>query len=97
MDKSKLLTGYKPSTTDFEMPDGEVLKLQGLTVSQRGKMSEAVRNDAVRGQALVVCMSADILDESDIDLVLEMDGKLVSSISDKILEISGLGGAVKNS
>jgi hypothetical protein len=42
-------------------------------------------------------MSADILDESDIDLVLEMDGKLVSSISDKILEISGLGGAVKNS
>ena len=97
MDKSKLLTGYKPSTTDFEMPDGEVLKLQGLTVAQRGKMSEAVRNDAVRGQALVVCMSADILDESDIDLVLEMDGKLVSSISDKILEISGLGGTVKNS
>lgn len=97
MDKSKLLTGYKPVKTDFAMPDGEVLILNGLTVSQRGKMSEAVRNDAVRGQALVVCMSADILDESDIDLVLEMDGKLVSSISDKILEISGLGGAVKNS
>ena len=96
MDKTKFLKNYTAQKGEFEMPDGEKITLVGLSVAQRGKMSEVVRDNPVKGQALVVCMSADFLTEDDIDDVLAMDGKLVADIADKIMILSGLNGEEKN-
>ena len=83
-------------TKAYEMPDGAEITIVGLTVAQRGKMRDAVAKDSVKGQALVVCMACTDLDEGDIASVMEMDGGLIQSISDAVLEMSGLISKAKN-
>lgn len=90
MDKQSFFSQGALKTIDYTMPDGKAVVLSALSVAQRGKMRACVSKDSVKGQALVVCMACDVLDEKDIEAVMGMSGELVADISDKVLEISGL-------
>jgi len=92
MDKNTFFNSFTRKSEQYEMPDGTTVELTELTLGQRGKVQEMVKNDpsGIRAQAGIVAMSCPMLDENDIDRLMEMPGAVIKKMSDAVIRISGL-------
>jgi len=90
MDKHTFLSNFAPKVELYELPGGDTIELQELTLEQRGKLHAAAKADPIEGQALIVCMGCKMFTEADIQDVKQLPGDLVTDIADAIIELSGL-------
>lgn len=76
--------------------DGDELEITELSMAQRSKLMDAVRDESVdvmRKTALIVCMGVSFFDETnpaDVDEVAAL-GEVIMDVSNQILSLSGLG------
>jgi len=90
MNKNDFFNQYKPKSVDFEMPDGNKIRLVELSLGQRGELQSLVTDDSARAQAVIVTMSCPLFTADDVDKLLGMPGDLISSIATAALGLSGL-------
>jgi len=90
MNKEQFFKGFKPKTSTVDI-DGKSIEIRELTLAERGRLRE-ISADPVRGQALIVCISCTMFEESDVDAVMEMSGDGVTRLADAVLALSGLTG-----
>ena len=86
-----LLEGCDLECVKHKLPNGKTLVLKELTTKQRRELGKLAKGDSVEAQAKVIIMACDDLEDADLDALLAMSGKLITAISDRVLEISGLG------
>ena len=93
---SNLFDGCELKTAEHDLPNDKIIILRELTARERGELREIAEGDLVAGQAKIVILGCDALNDGDLDQLQDLPGSLLSKMADVILNLSGLGEDAKD-
>lgn len=89
MTKDELISLCHLRTREVTLPDIGTVEVRELTVRDRAKLADAVKENASSAAAYIVALGCPILD-GNTETVLDMPSSVVQPLADAILDLCGL-------